>query len=137
LLTALVPALTHAQSTLDSLDRNRRVDAELAFGLALFGTGYAGAILWAHESEGDQDALYVPLLGPWLELFDLPDCADRDLFCAHGNATRSVLLIAGASQLVGTGLALHALLDRDEQKPVLIAPVIAADRAGVSVSGRF
>ena len=80
----------------------------------------------------------MPVLGPWLELFSLPDCGDRDVFCAHGNSTRGVLIVSGAVQLVGVGLLLHSLTDRDrDEEQILIAPAMSSNGAGVALSGRF
>lgn len=137
-VVALVPAITQAQPPEREREGTLWTDPELGFGAALFGTGYVGSILWAQESRGDQDALWVPVFGPWLELFSLPDCGNPDVFCDHGNATRSVLIVSGAAQLVGVGLMAHALVKpRHKKPPVLIAPTMSGSSAGVQLRGRF
>lgn len=134
-LCLVVPSLAYAEPQRERLSFS---DPELAFGgTALLG-GYATSVLWAAESDGDQDALYVPLVGPWLELFTLPDCANEDTFCSHGNATRGVLIVSGIAQLVGTGLVVHALVDRSyEEKPIQLAPAIVKGNPGLAFRGRF
>ena len=137
LLGMLVPVITHAEPAMDSRDASRWTDPELAFGAALLGAGYMTSVAWDQSGEVDEEALYVPILGPWLVLFSLPDCDDGDVFCAHGNATRSVLLVSGAAQFAGTVLAAHALFDRDEEKRVLIAPSAPSGGPGVTLRGQF
>lgn len=137
-LVLLVPSLAQAQPPPEYRERAPSHAPELIFGLTLLGGSYAGSILWARESEGDQGALYVPVLGPWLELFSLPDCGDRDVFCSHGNASRGVLIAAGFAQLVGVGFTLHGVLARrDDERRVVVAPVATAHGGGVSFAGRF
>jgi len=137
-LVALVPVVAHAQPPEGEREGTVWTDPELGFGAALFGVGYAGSIGWARETQGDQGALWVPVLGPWMELFGLPDCGNRDVFCSHGNATRSVLFVTGAAQLVGVGLMAHALVKpRHKKPPVLIAPSLSGTSAGVQLRGRF
>jgi hypothetical protein len=134
LATLLVPVITQAQPRAES---HARTDLEPAFGVALLGAGYVTSVLWSYAKSGDQDVLYVPVAGPWLELFSLPDCEDADVFCAHGNTTRSVLIASGAAQLVGAGLLVHSIIDRRRPEPrVLIAP-LSSRGAGVSLRGRF
>lgn len=137
LLGMLVPAITHAQPAMESRDTRLWSDPELGFGAALLGAGYLTSVAWEQGREGDEDALYVPILGPWLVLFSLPDCGNGDVYCAHGNATRSVLLVSGAAQFAGTVLALHALFDRDEKERVLIAPSAPTGGPGVTLRARF
>jgi hypothetical protein len=132
-----VPALAYAQPPLETPEGSRWSDPELQFGGALVVSSYATSVLWARESTGDQGALYIPLIGPWLELFNLPDCPDGPTFCAHGNATRSVLIASGVGQAVGVGLLIHAMKKRHTPERVLIAPSVSAKSALVSVRGRF
>jgi hypothetical protein len=135
LALCLVPSLAYAEPRRESLSFS---DPELAFGGTTLVGGYVTSVLWAAESDGDQDVLYVPLVGPWLELFTLPDCANDDMFCSHGNATRGVLIVSGIAQLVGTGLVVHAVLDRDyEEKPIQLAPAIVKGGPGLSFRGKF
>ena len=138
LVLSCLPALAHAQSPGDKRASSRWKDPELAFGAAFLVGGYATSVLWSRESDGDQDVLYVPVLGPWLELFSLPDCRDDDMFCDHGAPTRSVLLVSGIAQLVGTGVVIHALAKDDpREEPVLITPSFSGGGPGVTIRGKF
>lgn len=136
-LLLLVPAIAEAQPPETPDAPSRWEQPELLFGAALIATGYGGSIWWAQDNEGDQDALYVPVLGPWLELLTLPDCPGDHVFCEHGNATRGVLLLTGAAQLVGVGLTAHALFGEREEKRVVVSPMTSSTTAGVAVGGRF
>jgi hypothetical protein len=134
-LLILVPAVARAQPAPEQQDSSRL--PELGVGTSLLAGGYLGSLAWAAESAGDQDGLYVPVLGPWLELFGLPDCEARDVFCEHGNATRGVLIVDGVAQAVGLGLTLHALLKHEPEKPLRIVPSFTGGNPGFAVRGRF
>jgi hypothetical protein len=137
-LGLFVPAITHAQPADDDRRGARGQVAEVVAGSAMLAGSYAGAVLWAQQSDGDQDALYVPLVGPWLELFGLPDCAEREVFCEHSTATRAVLIADGAVPMIGAALIIDGLARRHEaEQRVLIAPSAASGGPGVVVSGRF
>jgi hypothetical protein len=136
-LAFVAPAIANADNLMEFSESSRWKDPELALGASLFVGGYATSVVWAQEREGDQDALYVPVIGPWLELFTLPDCGDRDMYCAHSNATRGVLVVSGVAQLVGVGLTVHALAKHNDPKPVLIAPTWSNGGPGVSLRGKF
>jgi hypothetical protein len=134
LAASLVPVITQAQPVAESRDST---DLEMAVGATLLGAGYATSLIWSYTEEGDQDMLYVPVLGPWLELFSLPDCENGDVFCAHSNATRGVLITSGAAQLVGAGLLVHSIVTRDKPKSRVIVAPSYSHGPGVSLRGRF
>src|SRR5262245_4622911 len=134
---ALVPAVTQAQPVPDR-DGSVWTDPELGFGAGLVGLGYAGSIAWARESTGDQGALWIPVLGPWLELSRFGDCGNGEMSCPYGNATRSVLIVSGLAQLAGVGLMAHALTKPHHKKPpVVIAPTMTGTGGGLQIRGRF
>ena len=136
-LAALVPAVTHADPA-PGRDGSVWTDPELGFGAGLAGLGYAGSIAWMRQSTGDQGALWIPLLGPWLELSRMSDCGNGEMSCPHGNATRSVLIVSGLAQLAGVGLMAHALTKPHHKKPpVMIAPTMTGTGGGVQIRGRF
>jgi hypothetical protein len=135
--TLLVPIITHAQPPAETRESTQRLDVEPAFGATLLGAGYLTSVLWSSHEDGDQDMLYVPVLGPWLELFSLPDCENRDVFCAHSSATRGVLITSGTAQLIGFGFLLHSIVEHYKEEPrVLVAPTYSHG-PGVSLRGRF
>ena len=131
-----IRSVAQAQPPAETYESSRWNDPELAFGASLLVGGYAGALLWAGQSDGDQDALWIPIFGPWAELFTLPDCVNRETFCSHADGTRGVLILDGAIQLIGTGFTLHALL-KEREKPVLIAPAMVGGAAGFTIRGGF
>jgi hypothetical protein len=138
LATVLLPIITHAQPRAESYESTQQSDFELAFGTTLLGAGYMTSVLWSYTDEGDQDALYVPVVGPWLELFTLPDCENDDVFCAHSNTTRGVLIASGAAQLVGAGFIIHGLATRNkEERRVIVAPSVSTTGASLLLRGSF
>jgi hypothetical protein len=115
----------------------------LAIGTALFAGGYARSVVWASQSASDDDALYVPVLGPWVQLFGyLPDCRSGQPFCSYDSATRTELVIDGVVQLAGVGFVASALIGRHHREPVRVAPLTVAPMTresmhGMTVSGSF
>jgi hypothetical protein len=69
-------------------------------GVIIFGLSYVPAVVVAGESNLDADRrLYVPLVGPWLDLGQRPACAAND--CNAENTARVGLVIDGIFQGVG------------------------------------
>ncbi|MBK7074571.1 MAG: hypothetical protein IPH44_19970 [Myxococcales bacterium] len=80
-------------------------------GAVVFGVGYGAAAITAGVSDRSADErLYVPLVGPWLDLADRGDCDVGNQACDN-ETTKKVLIVAdGVVQAVGVLLVLDALL---------------------------
>jgi hypothetical protein len=111
-------------------------DPEVALGALLLGGGYAGALAWGAGSEGKRGALYVPTIGPFIQLFSLRDCGHASVSCEHGNPSRVALVLSGIAQLVGTGFLVHGLVVRREEK-FLLGPSMTSGYPCIMISGRF
>jgi hypothetical protein len=118
---------------------------KMRLGAGSFVAGYTSAVVWAAAGDRDRDALYVPVFGPWIELFTLPDCSDRDFFCDHPNADRALLIVEGALQTAGVYLVVADIIDMRAEtrersaridRRVRIAPT-AQRGPGVVMFGRF
>src|SRR5262249_60754595 len=85
----------------------------LMSGLVGFGASYGAAVIVAASSDHQGDnRLYVPILGPWLDIADRGDCPVRSSKCDN-ETTNKVLLAAdgviqGASALAIVGGILQA-----------------------------
>jgi hypothetical protein len=130
------PTTAYAEPPEPQSHNARWRDPEVALGLALLGGGYAGALVWGSQREGNRGALYVPTIGPFIELFTMHDCGHGSVSCEHGTSSRMALVLSGIAQLVGTGFLVHGLVvQRDER--FLLAPSMTSGNPGISISGRF
>lgn len=110
---------------------------EMLAGIGLLVGGYAGTVLYGTQTDkGFGGELYIPLVGPWIQLFDEPDCG-VDLDCAYDNEDRAALVGLGVAQAVGAGLMTYALVRHREPKNVAIAPSFSGGAAGFKVVGKF
>jgi hypothetical protein len=135
----LSAGVSHAQPSDDSWNA-RLTSPEFLIGSGLFIGGYGATVLYGTQSDLDYGgALYVPVVGPWIELFDLPDCGgpDDDLVCQYPTEDAVALALTGAAQVAGVGLMTYALLRHREPAPILIAPSYAGGAAGFKISGKF
>jgi hypothetical protein len=105
-------------------------------GATLFVAGYIPALL---EARDDKSELAVPLVGPWLTLFSLPDCTAREPFCEHSTVSRVFLIADGALQLAGVGMMVGSVTrrDREHDRGLRVRPTASRGGPGVVLSGRF
>lgn len=136
LLAALLACLYAAPAMAQPRDVDPWEPPPVAVGGSLFLAGYASAVVWATQTEADDNALFVPLFGPWLELFGLPDCSPGELFCDHADGKIAFHIADGLVQTAGFVLLVARLTDRDDDE-ILIAPARPAGAPGMVVSGRF
>ncbi len=115
----------------------RWTSPEMLVGVGLLVGGYTGTVLYGTQTDkGFEGELYIPLVGPWIQLYDLPDCGD-DVKCAYDTGDRVALVSLGVAQAVGVGLMTYALVRHREPKGITIAPSYAGGAAGFKVSGKF
>ncbi len=118
----------------------------ISSGLVTFGLGYGAAVVVAATSkhQGD-DRLYVPLLGPWLDLGDRGSCSVEMRSCDH-ETTNKVLLVgdglvqgAGAlTLLVGLLTPPHPAYASKDSPKYQIAPVsLGRGKPGLMAFGTF
>jgi hypothetical protein len=140
LIASLLLIATPALGQPADEERGRLFDEPaLRVGSGMLVAGYAGTVIWAAQSDEEDGLLNVPLVGPWLELFTLPDCPDGGVFCDHGTAKRVFLVADGAVQATGVYLVARALVDREDRDRtrVRVAPLASGGIRGLVVSGRF
>jgi hypothetical protein len=119
----------------------------LAAGGALFAGPYIAGVIVAAQSDLHEDKhLYVPVVGPWVDLGTRP-CTFQSS-CSNGDHWASAALIAsGVSQGVGVVLAAASFFVPETQtssntqaatKPSMhVMPVSYAGGGGVGASGTF
>ena len=80
-------------------------------GAVMFGASYGAAVLAASQSDNEADErLYVPLVGPWLDLADRSDCDIESSSC-DDETTEKVLIVAdGVFQAGGAALMIGSFL---------------------------
>ena len=110
----------------------------------MFAGSYGGSIIVAAGSNkiGDNH-LYVPVVGPWLDLNDRSNCASADGRCDFGSSPKALLIIDGIVQ----GIAVLGIADSFLQPThhkvetrtasLKVVPTATTSSAGFSVLGRF
>jgi hypothetical protein len=142
--TVVVPPAREAVTETDT-----GPNALLMSGLVGFGASYGAAVIVAASSDHQGDnRLYVPILGPWLDIADRGDCPVKNSACDN-ETTNKVLLVAdgviqGVSALAIVGGIVSAGSDHTtrtttvSQRGVHFAPVSYGPASpGVAAFGSF
>jgi hypothetical protein len=121
----------------------------LQSGLVIFGLSYGTAVVVAAESSHTGDkSLYIPLIGPWIDLGNRgPSCPVGDSSCNHETTNRVLIVVDGIFQAVGALDIIGALLIQPtvveerraaKTKPhVSFAPWATPTGYGLSAAGAF
>jgi hypothetical protein len=85
----------------------------LASGLITFGVTYgAGAIVAATSPLSADQRLFVPIAGPWMDVFDRPDCGGATGRSCDVETAYKVLIIAdGVGQAIGALTVVEAFFN--------------------------
>ncbi|MBL8624677.1 MAG: hypothetical protein JNK64_25440 [Myxococcales bacterium] len=104
-------AVVVAQQPAEVTEYSRWDSRTFLTGVVVFGVGYGAAAIAAGVSDRSADErLYVPVVGPWLDLADRGDCDVGNQACDN-ETTKKVLIVAdGVVQAVGVLLVVDALL---------------------------
>jgi hypothetical protein len=130
----LLVLVTHA--------RPARADSTMvASGVVTFGVFYGAAVVAASISDNPaDDALYVPLIGPWIDLADRGDC---QLLCEDETRDKILIALDGVMQTVGAAIVVYGILTPTRghvysSGDVRIVPVSFGKRsAGLGITGWF
>lgn len=115
-------------------------------GLATFGVGYVAALaVAATSSHAGDNRLYVPVLGPWLDLGSRGSCPVGNAGCDHETINKVLLVGDGVIQAAGVITMLTGLLTPSHTivatKHFTLAQVLpttfAGGSPGLSAVGRF
>jgi len=101
---------------------NRRL---IGSGLVTFGLSYIPAVIVAGTSDTSADHhLYVPIVGPWLDLGDRPGCGGAGNIGCDTETTYKVLLVAdGLFQSIGAITTVWGFLTPERREVVTTAAV--------------
>jgi hypothetical protein len=122
----------------------------LLAGVVTFGLSYVPAVMTASESTFALDKqLYVPVVGPWLDLANRPNCGVGSLPCNSEIANQALLIVDGFFQglaviqvLAGLGAVAHdtatAVAKVDDTPTVHVRPAqVGAGGYGLAAIGKF
>lgn len=144
------PSFANAQDTAvatETVGPNRTL---LHSGIVLFGASYVPSLIVAStNSRSDDDYLYIPVAGPWLDLGNREPCNA----CANESLNKALLITdgifqgIGALQVVGSFLFVERRVaatavkspKRETAKgiPVSITPTYMSGGYGVMAAGQF
>jgi hypothetical protein len=124
---------------------NRRL---IGSGLVTFGLSYIPALIVAGTSDVSADHhLYVPIVGPWLDLGDRPACGPGQTGCDSETTNRVLIVVDGIFQGIGAITTVAGFLSperhdvvttADNDKPTLhLAPASVASGYGMAAFGTF
>jgi hypothetical protein len=136
-----------APSSVVVTDTETRANSEMiATGLVIFGLSYGAVVIVAATSDrSDDQRLYVPVVGPWLDLANRDSCSIDQASC-DGETRNKVLLVAdGVFQAGGVLTLVYGLLTphrvqmtSTSDAGVRVLPTSFGRGApGISVLGRF
>jgi hypothetical protein len=119
-------------------------------GAVVFLGSYGASVIVAGTSDHNGDSqLYIPVLGPWLDLSERGSCADTMGSCDHATTNKILLAADGIFQAAGLlamldGIILQsghhttALEARREYKRIHVTPAsMGAASPGFAVMGHF
>jgi hypothetical protein len=143
IIAAALGSLLLAQGAVARAERTP-ADGVLTSGVVTFGLGYAAAVMVASTSNHPGDnRLYVPLLGPWLDLSNRGSCPLVQ--SCDSETTNKVLLIGdGLIQAIGVATILTGLMAPSRRlaaKGFTVAQVVPVTfgngRPGLAAYGSF
>ncbi|HEY2513107.1 MAG TPA: hypothetical protein VGI39_19700 [Polyangiaceae bacterium] len=97
----------------------------LTSGLIVFGIPYTASLVAGATSNLDADHhLFVPLVGPWVDLANRPNCPPGSNACDNETTNKVLLGVDGVFQAIGTIEIISAFLS-PEHKTVTTVPATA------------
>ena len=146
-LTALTTTLVHDAHADDTVERGYRPNKPLIFsGFVTFGIPYVISVGVAATSARVEDrALYIPLVGPWIDLATRGGCPPLAPNCSGEATAKAGLIVDGIFQGIGVIAMASGFLWRQESYEVRqtkagidwISPWANASGGGVSTVGHF
>jgi len=137
--TVVVPA-NNVTATTETTEANTPA---IATGAVTFGLFYGAAAVAAEMSDSDSPdrRLFVPVVGPWLDLSDQPTCPVGEQQCDR-TTTRKILIGAdGAMQAIGLAVAVYGIFTPIHRTTggVDVVPVAMGQHGGhgLALSGHF
>jgi hypothetical protein len=115
----------------------------LTTGTVVFGASYLAGVIAAADSDKSADHhLYVPLVGPWLDLGERPSCPASNTGCDHETTDKVLIAVDGVFQAAGFISMVDGILDperhaivRTADKGVHFRPTTMAAKDGSIAPG--
>lgn len=144
-VTVVTPAEPAPQTEVVTDNWNAQV---FASGAVLFGATYGASVIAASTTDRSEDnRLFVPVLGPWLDLNDRGDCPVAEQNCDTETSIKVLLVADGVLQAAGILTMADALIFPSHShrtvttvsyKGVNVAPTrVGSTGHGLSFSGHF
>ena len=117
--------------------------ASLGPNLPMIGTGalglflsYVPAVIVASRSNVSSDNdLYIPVIGPWIDIADRPGCGPGFISCRAETADQVLLVIDGIFQAWGVGAALAGIIVKDRAAATKATATVRFAPAHVGATG--
>jgi hypothetical protein len=141
----LPTSLTEATATADGDGPIERFNSPVvATGAAVFATSYAAAVITAASTDAPGNShLYLPLVGPWIDLGARASCDSAHAHCGGDSAaSKTLLAVDGVFQAAGAVTMIEGMLHPiRSRKSIMIRPTTFAAWNGTApalqVAGRF
>lgn len=115
----------------------------IASGVVTFGLAYGIAVGVAATSDNSADQrLYVPVVGPWLDLADRPTCPIENQQCDKTTTQKILIGADGVFQAVGIVVAIYGIMTPRrhvvDSRRVQVVPVgMGGGGHGLALTGAF
>jgi len=114
-------------------------------GATAFGASYLTSVIVAASSNTVGDSrLYVPVLGPWLDIHDRGSCPIAEQGCDGSTSAKVLLVVDGLFQAAGVIAMVDGILDPTHHRRVAIAdrgvhviPSVSPTSTGFAAVGHF
>jgi hypothetical protein len=107
-------------------------------GLVTFGLAYIPAVIVAGESSQSADHhMFVPVVGPWLNLANRPGCGPESIACDTETTNKVLIGVDGVFQGIGAITTIVGFLSPEPQHEVVTTskPTIHLTPAKIGVGG--
>ncbi len=92
----------------------------IATGLVTFGLAYIPAVIVASESSQSADHhMYVPVVGPWLNLANRPSCGPESIACDTETTNKVLIGVDGVFQGIGAITTVVGFLTPEHEREVV------------------
>lgn len=131
----------------DEVDTTTTVNTPtIASGVVLFGMSYGAAVIGAGMSDNSADNhLYVPIVGPWMDLADRDDDCGGLLeeSCDRSTTTKILIGADGVFQALGVATAVYGILTprtivhHDDDGVTVVPVAMQHGGRGLAIKGTF
>lgn len=108
--------------------------ALIGAGVGVFAASYIPAVIVGAESSLDADRhLFIPVVGPWIDLGNRPACGVSSVVCNNETTNKVLLAVDGVFQGIGVLTAIAGLL-MPERQEVVTTTTATAEKPSIHLS---